>query len=273
MHEKNPPQVTPLSMPVHESEAFICRGVTTFFPLFLVEGMSGWRTSVHSTTRPSSLMWHVKNSIGNFYRPWTSHSLYLKWRGFPSRFLEKFSLFLFFTQQSSLNLYKRVCTQGGECWAVCLRAQTKCSNSPLVLPARSTGGSGKGGGEDPAKSAEQEEDRTRPQVLSGSGFCKWFNVRMGFGFISMTNSEGSPVDPPLDVFVHQVSWWKRTHKHRGIRVCVVVMWWALASSGFSFLWKKKKREKATNDWILFISSAKKMLLLPQIPSCCPRPPF
>ncbi|KAM6992509.1 LOW QUALITY PROTEIN: protein lin-28 homolog B [Tautogolabrus adspersus] len=65
------------------------------------------------------------------------------------------------------------------------------------------GGPGKGGGEDPAKSTEQE-DRTRPpQVLSGSGFCKWFNVRMGFGFISMTGSEGSPIDPPLDVFVHQ----------------------------------------------------------------------
>eukprot|EP00064_Thunnus_orientalis_P012740 superscaffoldBa00001992_g12775 len=64
------------------------------------------------------------------------------------------------------------------------------------------GGPGKGGGEDPAKSTEQE-DRTRPQILSGSGFCKWFNVRMGFGFISMTSSEGSPVDPPLDVFVHQ----------------------------------------------------------------------
>ncbi|XP_026146414.1 protein lin-28 homolog B-like isoform X2 [Carassius auratus] len=26
---------------------------------------------------------------------------------------------------------------------------------------------------------------------------------MGFGFISMTSSEGKPVDPPLDVFVHQ----------------------------------------------------------------------
>ncbi|XP_078131295.1 protein lin-28 homolog B isoform X1 [Sander vitreus] len=64
------------------------------------------------------------------------------------------------------------------------------------------GGPGKGGGEDPAKSTEQE-DRTRPQILSGSGFCKWFNVRMGFGFISMTSSEESPVDPPLDVFVHQ----------------------------------------------------------------------
>ncbi|KAG7239673.1 hypothetical protein INR49_028609 [Caranx melampygus] len=68
------------------------------------------------------------------------------------------------------------------------------------------GGPGKGGGEDPAKSTEeqQQEDRTRPQILSGLGFCKWFNVRMGFGFISMTSSEGSPVDPPLDVFVHQI---------------------------------------------------------------------
>ncbi|XP_043116820.1 protein lin-28 homolog A-like [Puntigrus tetrazona] len=42
-----------------------------------------------------------------------------------------------------------------------------------------------------------------PQILAGSGYCKWFNVRMGFGFISMTSSEGKPVDPPLDVFVHQ----------------------------------------------------------------------
>lgn len=45
--------------------------------------------------------------------------------------------------------------------------------------------------------------RTPPQILAGSGYCKWFNVRMGFGFISMTSSEGKPVDPPLDVFVHQ----------------------------------------------------------------------
>uniref|UniRef100_A0A3B3BJT5 Lin-28 homolog B (C. elegans) n=1 Tax=Oryzias melastigma TaxID=30732 RepID=A0A3B3BJT5_ORYME len=61
------------------------------------------------------------------------------------------------------------------------------------------GGPGRGGGEEPA----EQEDRTRAQVLSGSGFCKWFNVRMGFGFISMTHSEGGPVEPPMDVFVHQ----------------------------------------------------------------------
>ena len=70
------------------------------------------------------------------------------------------------------------------------------------------GGPGKGGGEDPA--AEQEE-RPRPQVLSGTGFCKWFNVRMGFGFISLTSSDGSLVDPPLDVFVHQVRTKSNTH--------------------------------------------------------------
>ncbi|XP_068199366.1 protein lin-28 homolog B [Antennarius striatus] len=81
------------------------------------------------------------------------------------------------------------------------RAAAVLSHSPPSLVA---GGPGKGGGGDPAKSPEEREreDRTRPQVLSGSGFCKWFNVRMGFGFISMTSSEGT-VDPPLDVFVHQ----------------------------------------------------------------------
>ncbi|KAK9956908.1 hypothetical protein ABG768_014610 [Culter alburnus] len=57
------------------------------------------------------------------------------------------------------------------------------------------GGPRRGGGSDTA--------RTPPQILAGSGYCKWFNVRMGFGFISMTSSEGKPVDPPLDVFVHQ----------------------------------------------------------------------
>ncbi|XP_035245537.1 protein lin-28 homolog B-like isoform X1 [Anguilla rostrata] len=70
-----------------------------------------------------------------------------------------------------------------------------------TIPSRS-GGAGKGGGEDPGKSPEQEEG-AQPPVLHGAGHCKWFNVRMGFGFISMTSRGGSPVDPPLDVFVHQ----------------------------------------------------------------------
>ncbi|XP_036406193.1 protein lin-28 homolog B-like [Megalops cyprinoides] len=64
------------------------------------------------------------------------------------------------------------------------------------------GGTGNGTGDNHAKSSDQEE-LTRHHVLRGAGHCKWFNVRMGFGFISMTSRDGSPVDPPMDVFVHQ----------------------------------------------------------------------
>ncbi|XP_045700135.1 protein lin-28 homolog B isoform X1 [Phyllostomus hastatus] len=63
------------------------------------------------------------------------------------------------------------------------------------------GGASKGGGEEPGKLPEQAEEES--QVLHGTGHCKWFNVRMGFGFISMINREGSPLDIPVDVFVHQ----------------------------------------------------------------------
>ena len=44
------------------------------------------------------------------------------------------------------------------------------------------------------------------QVSHGSGACKWFNVRMGFGFLSMTTRDGTPLDEPVDVFVHQVGY-------------------------------------------------------------------
>ncbi|XP_058855943.1 protein lin-28 homolog A isoform X5 [Acipenser ruthenus] len=53
---------------------------------------------------------------------------------------------------------------------------------------------------------EEEEAKTEEedcQVFTGSGVCKWFNVRMGFGFLSMTNREGTPLEAPIDVFVHQ----------------------------------------------------------------------
>ncbi|XP_068135524.1 protein lin-28 homolog B isoform X2 [Hyperolius riggenbachi] len=63
------------------------------------------------------------------------------------------------------------------------------------------GGAGKGGREEQEKLPEEEEEDT--QLLRGSGHCKWFNVRMGFGFISMTSREGSPLESPVDVFVHQ----------------------------------------------------------------------
>lgn len=42
-----------------------------------------------------------------------------------------------------------------------------------------------------------------PQLLHGAGICKWFNVRMGFGFLSMTAGAGVALDPAVDVFVHQ----------------------------------------------------------------------
>lgn len=51
-----------------------------------------------------------------------------------------------------------------------------------------------------AQSEEEEAGLSR-----GSGVCKWFNVRMGFGFLSMSSRDGAPVEPPVDVFAHQVS--------------------------------------------------------------------
>ncbi|XP_018118851.1 protein lin-28 homolog B-like isoform X2 [Xenopus laevis] len=66
------------------------------------------------------------------------------------------------------------------------------------------GGAARGTREEQGKLPEQEEEEEEdPQVLRGSGHCKWFNVRMGFGFISMTSREGSPLENPVDVFVHQ----------------------------------------------------------------------
>lgn len=53
--------------------------------------------------------------------------------------------------------------------------------------------------EDEGPSTEEDS-----QSFHGTGVCKWFNVRMGFGFLSMTNREGVPLDEPVDVFVHQV---------------------------------------------------------------------
>ncbi|XP_012812354.3 protein lin-28 homolog A isoform X2 [Xenopus tropicalis] len=40
-------------------------------------------------------------------------------------------------------------------------------------------------------------------IFQGSGVCKWFNVRMGFGFLTMTKKEGTDLETPVDVFVHQ----------------------------------------------------------------------
>uniref|UniRef100_A0A667XVR0 Protein lin-28 homolog A n=1 Tax=Myripristis murdjan TaxID=586833 RepID=A0A667XVR0_9TELE len=54
---------------------------------------------------------------------------------------------------------------------------------------------------DPAGGCAQSGEDAAPS--SGSGVCKWFNVRMGFGFLSMTSRDGAPLEQPLDVFVHQ----------------------------------------------------------------------
>lgn len=53
-------------------------------------------------------------------------------------------------------------------------------------------------------SPQSEEEQEAAALSRGSGVCKWFNMRMGFGFISMSSRDGSPLDPNLDVFVHQV---------------------------------------------------------------------
>ncbi|KAL8186325.1 UNVERIFIED_CONTAM: Protein lin-28 B [Gekko kuhli] len=74
----------------------------------------------------------------------------------------------------------------------------------------SRAGASKGGDEagrlpEPEEAAAEEEEEAGAQVLHGTGHCKWFNVRMGFGFIAMSSREGSPLEAPVDVFVHQVS--------------------------------------------------------------------
>ncbi|NWT58707.1 LN28A protein, partial [Erythrocercus mccallii] len=56
-------------------------------------------------------------------------------------------------------------------------------------------------GEEPAGDSPKAENDSQP--LHGSGICKWFNVRMGFGFLSMTAKGGATLDSPVDVFVHQ----------------------------------------------------------------------
>ncbi|XP_075706691.1 protein lin-28 homolog A [Rhinoderma darwinii] len=56
------------------------------------------------------------------------------------------------------------------------------------------------------KPVSDDLNRLQPgesDVFHGSGVCKWFNVRMGFGFLTMTKKEGFDLDTPVDVFVHQ----------------------------------------------------------------------
>ncbi|ETE73980.1 Protein lin-28-like A, partial [Ophiophagus hannah] len=66
------------------------------------------------------------------------------------------------------------------------------------------GGCAKAGEEEPSGDSPRPDEESQP-LLHGAGICKWFNVRMGFGFLSMTTKEGIALDSPVDVFVHQVS--------------------------------------------------------------------
>ncbi|XP_073319058.1 protein lin-28 homolog A-like [Pagrus major] len=51
--------------------------------------------------------------------------------------------------------------------------------------------------------AHGQEEGSAAALSRGSGVCKWFNMRMGFGFLSMSSRDGAPLEEPLDVFVHQ----------------------------------------------------------------------
>ncbi|XP_064891243.1 protein lin-28 homolog A-like [Columba livia] len=52
------------------------------------------------------------------------------------------------------------------------------------------------------QSAGEELARALP-TLYGSGTCKWFNTRLGFGFLTVTTVGGKTLDSPIEVFVHQ----------------------------------------------------------------------
>lgn len=72
-------------------------------------------------------------------------------------------------------------------------------------PSQSPGGCAKAAEKAPEEApADAARAADEPQLLHGAGICKWFNVRMGFGFLSMTARAGVALDPPVDVFVHQV---------------------------------------------------------------------
>ncbi len=82
------------------------------------------------------------------------------------------------------------------------------------------------------KTEEEEAARSEEDSSSsrGSGVCKWFNVRMGFGFLSMTHRVGICLDSPVDVFVHQV----REREHAVVLMDRTCGRPSLSSHGFIF---------------------------------------
>ncbi|XP_063300508.1 protein lin-28 homolog A [Pelobates fuscus] len=59
------------------------------------------------------------------------------------------------------------------------------------------------GGPKPTGDSQDLSKLDEATQSTGSGVCKWFNVRMGFGFITMTKKNEVDLEVPLDVFVHQ----------------------------------------------------------------------
>uniref|UniRef100_A0A8C4QC49 Lin-28 homolog A (C. elegans) n=1 Tax=Eptatretus burgeri TaxID=7764 RepID=A0A8C4QC49_EPTBU len=57
-----------------------------------------------------------------------------------------------------------------------------------------------GGLEESESDGESEEENAE----AGVGHCKWFNSRLGFGFLCMTSQRGEDLEASVDVFVHQV---------------------------------------------------------------------
>lgn len=92
-------------------------------------------------------------------------------------------------------------------------------------------------------SPQSEEEEEAAALLRGSGVCKWFNMRMGFGFISMSSRDGTPLDPNLDVFVHQVRRARVTDSSRLLRwLCqfvLIIFWsysWCVSTSSADLCW-------------------------------------
>ncbi|XP_073474116.1 protein lin-28 homolog A [Aquarana catesbeiana] len=55
----------------------------------------------------------------------------------------------------------------------------------------------------PVEDSSESSKGGESENFQGSGTCKWFNVRMGFGFLTMTKKVGVELETPVDVFVHQ----------------------------------------------------------------------
>ncbi|XP_068127181.1 protein lin-28 homolog A [Hyperolius riggenbachi] len=60
-----------------------------------------------------------------------------------------------------------------------------------------------GGFSKPVDDTSSDPQSGELDTFQGSGVCKWFNVRMGFGFLTMTKREEAELETPVDVFVHQ----------------------------------------------------------------------